>query len=210
MPLVMCQEMFKTPDIFILAWKLEEFGVNGFDAENELNKFLGPETLLTAAEETISYKILIVATGARALKLEEFGVNGPDAMSLSFLCFFASQIVDEDDKNATAGKLTQTEELVTETGTKYVGGGYVIAEFWHFIRFDLPFKIMVSQVTFGTDGLVMASVSRELSSLLNGEQARNRFDRDILKLYAWFVEGITKHSICKHSFGRKDSRYINY
>ncbi|TYK18685.1 putative monodehydroascorbate reductase [Cucumis melo var. makuwa] len=187
MPLVMCQEMFKTPDIFILAWKLEEFGVNGFDAENLCNSWerkskllygyfstsivlsiiqqgadfvfdlphfpafhscvganeeqLTPKwykendrTLLTAAEETISYKILIVATGARALKLEEFGVNGPDAMSLSFLCFFASQIVDEDDKNATA-------------------------EFWHFIRFDLPFKIMVSQVTFGTDGLVMASVS---------------------------------------------------
>ena len=34
---------------------------------------------------------------------------------------------------------------------RYVGGGYVIAEFWHFIRLDLPLKIMVSEVTFETD-----------------------------------------------------------
>ncbi|KAK4603656.1 hypothetical protein RGQ29_012246 [Quercus rubra] len=43
------------------------------------------KTLLTATGETISYKILLVATGARALKLEEFGVTGSDAENVCYL-----------------------------------------------------------------------------------------------------------------------------
>ncbi|MED6137322.1 Monodehydroascorbate reductase 4, peroxisomal [Stylosanthes scabra] len=43
------------------------------------------KTLLTTTGETISYKILIVATGARALKLEEFGVSGSDADNVCYL-----------------------------------------------------------------------------------------------------------------------------
>ncbi|KAM7280887.1 hypothetical protein ACFE04_008021 [Oxalis oulophora] len=42
-------------------------------------------TLLTAAGETISYKILIIATGARSLKLEEFGVSGSTAENVCYL-----------------------------------------------------------------------------------------------------------------------------
>ncbi|MDG6100464.1 hypothetical protein EXU34_23835, partial [Alteromonas sp. ZYF713] len=43
------------------------------------------KTLLTAAGETISYKFLIIATGARALRLEEFGVTGSDAENVCYL-----------------------------------------------------------------------------------------------------------------------------
>ncbi|KAF4381566.1 monodehydroascorbate reductase 4, peroxisomal [Cannabis sativa] len=43
------------------------------------------KTLITASGETISYKILIIATGARALKLEEFGVKGSDAENVCYL-----------------------------------------------------------------------------------------------------------------------------
>uniref|UniRef100_A0A0E0K472 monodehydroascorbate reductase (NADH) n=1 Tax=Oryza punctata TaxID=4537 RepID=A0A0E0K472_ORYPU len=43
------------------------------------------KTLLTATGETISYKNLIIATGARALKLEEFGISGSDASNICYL-----------------------------------------------------------------------------------------------------------------------------
>ncbi|KAF6155475.1 hypothetical protein GIB67_020001 [Kingdonia uniflora] len=43
------------------------------------------KTLLTATGETISYKILIIATGARALRLEEFGVDGSNAENVCYL-----------------------------------------------------------------------------------------------------------------------------
>ncbi|CAL5325256.1 unnamed protein product [Camellia sinensis] len=54
------------------------------------------KTLLTATGETISYKILIIATGARALKLEEFGLNGSDARNVCYLRDLAdaTRIVD--------------------------------------------------------------------------------------------------------------------
>ncbi|KAB1209161.1 putative monodehydroascorbate reductase, cytoplasmic isoform 2 [Morella rubra] len=62
--------------------------------EHEIELVLGTQvksadvkrkTLLTAAGETISYKILIVATGAQALKLEEFGVSGSNAANVCYL-----------------------------------------------------------------------------------------------------------------------------
>ncbi|KAH7415863.1 hypothetical protein KP509_14G063500 [Ceratopteris richardii] len=43
------------------------------------------KTLLSAAGETISYKTLIIATGARVLRLEEFGVAGADAKNICYL-----------------------------------------------------------------------------------------------------------------------------
>ncbi|XP_044951655.1 monodehydroascorbate reductase 1, peroxisomal-like [Hordeum vulgare subsp. vulgare] len=43
------------------------------------------KTLLTDTGETISYKTLIVATGARALELEESGVRGSDAANVCYL-----------------------------------------------------------------------------------------------------------------------------
>lgn len=42
-------------------------------------------TLLSAAGETITYKTLIIATGARVLRLEEFGVSGADAKNICYL-----------------------------------------------------------------------------------------------------------------------------
>ncbi|EXC20301.1 putative monodehydroascorbate reductase, cytoplasmic isoform 2 [Morus notabilis] len=54
------------------------------------------KTLLTVAGETISYKILVIATGARALKLEEFGVKGSNAENVCYLRNLgdASMLVD--------------------------------------------------------------------------------------------------------------------
>ncbi|XP_037447968.1 monodehydroascorbate reductase 1, peroxisomal-like [Triticum dicoccoides] len=43
------------------------------------------KTLLTDSGETIGYKTLIVATGARASELEEFGVRGSDAANVCYL-----------------------------------------------------------------------------------------------------------------------------
>ncbi|KAI7749979.1 hypothetical protein M8C21_007317 [Ambrosia artemisiifolia] len=43
------------------------------------------KTLLTATGETITYKFLIIATGARALKLEDIGINGSNAENVCYL-----------------------------------------------------------------------------------------------------------------------------
>lgn len=43
------------------------------------------KTLLSGAGETITFKTLIIATGARVLKLEEFGVSGADAKNVCYL-----------------------------------------------------------------------------------------------------------------------------
>ncbi|XP_022989902.1 monodehydroascorbate reductase 4, peroxisomal-like isoform X1 [Cucurbita maxima] len=71
-------------------------------------------TLLTAAGETISYKILIVATGARALKLEEFGVNGSDAENVCYL------------RNLTdANRLVDAMNSCSRGNAVIIGGGYI-------------------------------------------------------------------------------------
>ncbi|KAI7750364.1 hypothetical protein M8C21_014690, partial [Ambrosia artemisiifolia] len=71
-------------------------------------------TLLTAAGETISYKFLIIATGARALKLEEFGVSGSDAENVCHL---------RDLADAT--RLVDLMQASTGGNAVVIGGGYI-------------------------------------------------------------------------------------
>ncbi|KAL0344010.1 UNVERIFIED_CONTAM: Monodehydroascorbate reductase 4, peroxisomal [Sesamum angustifolium] len=72
------------------------------------------KTLLTATGETISYKYLIVATGARALKLEEFGVNGSDAANVCYL----RDLADAD-------RLVNVMQSCTGGNAVVIGGGYI-------------------------------------------------------------------------------------
>ncbi|KAK7266073.1 hypothetical protein RIF29_18713 [Crotalaria pallida] len=72
------------------------------------------KTLLTATGETISYKILIVATGARALKLEEFGVTGSDAENVCYL----RDIAD-------ANRLVDAIQSSPGGNAVVIGGGYI-------------------------------------------------------------------------------------
>ncbi|KAJ7970829.1 Monodehydroascorbate reductase [Quillaja saponaria] len=72
------------------------------------------KTLLTATGETISYKILIIATGARSLKLEEFGVTGSDAENVCYLR-------DLDDAN----RLVKVMQSCSGGNAIVIGGGYI-------------------------------------------------------------------------------------
>lgn len=72
------------------------------------------KTLLTVAGETISYKILIIATGARALKLEEFGVSGLDAENVCYLRDLAD-----------ANRLVNVMQSCTGGSAVVIGGGYI-------------------------------------------------------------------------------------
>lgn len=72
------------------------------------------KTLLTATGETITYKILIVATGARALKLEEFGVSGSDAESVCYLRDLAD-----------ANRLVNVMQSSGGGNAVVIGGGYI-------------------------------------------------------------------------------------
>ncbi|KAG4915061.1 hypothetical protein JHK87_052618 [Glycine soja] len=72
------------------------------------------KTLLTTTGETISYKILIVATGARALKLEEFGVTGSDAGNVCYL----RDIAD-------ANRLVDVMQSCPGGNAVVIGGGYI-------------------------------------------------------------------------------------
>ncbi|MCO5551311.1 hypothetical protein L7F22_004811 [Adiantum nelumboides] len=71
-------------------------------------------TLLSAAGETITYKILIIATGARVLRLEEFGVTGADANNICYLRNL------ED-----ANKLVQVMASYKAGMAVVIGGGYI-------------------------------------------------------------------------------------
>lgn len=72
------------------------------------------KTLITANGETISYKFLIIATGARALKLEEFGVRGSDAENVCYL------------RNLTdANRLVDVMKSCTGDNAVVIGGGYI-------------------------------------------------------------------------------------
>ncbi|KAJ4834183.1 Monodehydroascorbate reductase 4, peroxisomal [Turnera subulata] len=72
------------------------------------------KTLLTAAGETISYKILIIATGARALKLEEFGVSGSDAENVCYLRDLAD-----------ANRVVAATQSCAGGNAVVIGGGYI-------------------------------------------------------------------------------------
>ncbi|TKW41155.1 hypothetical protein SEVIR_1G295300v4 [Setaria viridis] len=72
------------------------------------------KTLVTSIEETINYKTLIVATGARASKLEEFGVSGSDAENVCYL----RNIVDAD-------KLVRVMRSSPGGNAIVIGGGYI-------------------------------------------------------------------------------------
>ncbi|KAK2973307.1 hypothetical protein RJ640_027950 [Escallonia rubra] len=72
------------------------------------------KTLLTATGETISYRVLIIATGARALKLEEFGVNGSDAENVCYL---------RDLTDAT--RLVNVVQSCPGGNAVVIGGGYI-------------------------------------------------------------------------------------
>ncbi|XP_057491191.1 monodehydroascorbate reductase 4, peroxisomal-like [Actinidia eriantha] len=75
------------------------------------------KTLLMAMGETISYKILIIATGARALKLEEFGLSGSDAANVCYL---------RDLADAT--RLVDVMQSCTGGNAVVIGGGYIGTE----------------------------------------------------------------------------------
>ncbi|CAM0944613.1 unnamed protein product [Alopecurus aequalis] len=72
------------------------------------------KTLLTATGETISYKTLIIATGARALKLEEFGISGSDTANICYL-----RSLDDADKLVSAMNSCSGGNAVV------IGGGYI-------------------------------------------------------------------------------------
>ncbi|XP_050224183.1 monodehydroascorbate reductase 4, peroxisomal [Mercurialis annua] len=72
------------------------------------------KTLVTAAGETISYKILIIATGARALKLEEFGVSGSNAENVCYL----RDLADAD-------RLVNVMKSCVGGNAVVIGGGYI-------------------------------------------------------------------------------------
>ncbi|PKA49312.1 putative monodehydroascorbate reductase, cytoplasmic isoform 2 [Apostasia shenzhenica] len=71
-------------------------------------------TLTTIAGETISYKILVVATGARALKLEEFGAKGSDAENVCYLRNLAD-----------AARLVSIMQSCSGGNAVVIGGGYI-------------------------------------------------------------------------------------
>ncbi|KAK1602910.1 hypothetical protein QYE76_017459 [Lolium multiflorum] len=72
------------------------------------------KTLLTATGETISYKTLIVATGARALELEEFGVTRSDATNVCYL-----RSLEDADKMVGVMRSCHGGNAVV------IGGGYI-------------------------------------------------------------------------------------
>ncbi|CAK7328103.1 unnamed protein product [Dovyalis caffra] len=72
------------------------------------------KTLLTAVGETISYNILIIATGARALKLEEFGVSGSDAENVCYLRDLAD-----------ANRVVDVIQSYAGGNAVVIGGGYI-------------------------------------------------------------------------------------
>ncbi|KAJ0985855.1 hypothetical protein J5N97_004211 [Dioscorea zingiberensis] len=72
------------------------------------------KTIITATGETISYKILIIATGARALKLEEFGVKGSDAVNVCYLRNFSD-----------ATRLVSVMQSCNGGNAVVIGGGYI-------------------------------------------------------------------------------------
>ncbi|KAJ3692489.1 hypothetical protein LUZ60_012839 [Juncus effusus] len=75
---------------------------------------LKKKSLITSVGETITYKYLIIATGARALKLEEFGVRGSDAENVCYL----RNLSDAD-------KMVKVMETCKNKNGVVIGGGYI-------------------------------------------------------------------------------------
>ena len=59
------------------------------------------KTLLTATGETISFKILIIATGARVLKLISTGLKLTDRSKLTFI-HIGGWVKDQSARNSTS------------------------------------------------------------------------------------------------------------
>ncbi|XP_020269720.1 monodehydroascorbate reductase 4, peroxisomal-like isoform X2 [Asparagus officinalis] len=72
------------------------------------------KTLTTENGETISYRTLIIATGARALKLEEFGVRGSNAEKVCYL----RNLNDAD-------RLVDVMKSCVGGNAVVIGGGYI-------------------------------------------------------------------------------------
>ncbi|GJS79572.1 monodehydroascorbate reductase 4, peroxisomal [Tanacetum coccineum] len=72
------------------------------------------KTLLTSTGETITYKFLIIATGARATRLEEIGITGSDAENVCYL----RDLADATKLVTMMGKCTGGNAIV-------IGGGYI-------------------------------------------------------------------------------------
>ncbi|KAL6143279.1 hypothetical protein ACLB2K_053974 [Fragaria x ananassa] len=72
------------------------------------------KTILTGSGETITYKILVIATGARALKLEEFGVKGSDSENVCYLRNLAD-----------ANRLVNLVQSCPGGNAVVIGGGYI-------------------------------------------------------------------------------------
>ncbi|KAJ4782501.1 Monodehydroascorbate reductase family protein [Rhynchospora pubera] len=75
---------------------------------------LKKKALVTMAGETITYKYLIIATGARALKLEEFGVWGSEAENVCYL----RDIADAD-------RMVKVMQSCAGKSAVVIGGGYI-------------------------------------------------------------------------------------
>ncbi|XP_050382097.1 monodehydroascorbate reductase 4, peroxisomal [Argentina anserina] len=72
------------------------------------------KTILTGSGETITYKFLVIATGARALKLEEFGVKGSDSENVCYLRNLAD-----------ANRLVNLVQSSPGGNAVVIGGGYI-------------------------------------------------------------------------------------
>ncbi|KQK00951.1 monodehydroascorbate reductase 1, peroxisomal [Brachypodium distachyon] len=92
----------------------KEHGIELVLATRVISADLRRKTLLTDTGETISYKTLIVATGARALKLEEFGVGGSHAANVCYL-----RNLEDADKMVGVMRSCHGGSAVV------IGGGYI-------------------------------------------------------------------------------------
>ncbi|KAL6633690.1 hypothetical protein ACP70R_026361 [Stipagrostis hirtigluma subsp. patula] len=92
----------------------KEHGIELILGTRVISADVDQKTLLTSGGETITYKTLIVATGARALKLEEFGGSGSDAANVCYL---------RDIKDAD--KLISVMRSCPGGNAVVIGGGYI-------------------------------------------------------------------------------------
>ncbi|KAM7464269.1 hypothetical protein LguiA_032390 [Lonicera macranthoides] len=75
---------------------------------------LASKTLTSAAGETFTYQILIIATGSTVLRLTDFGVQGADAKNIFYL-----RDIDDADKLVEVIRAKKNGKAVI------VGGGYI-------------------------------------------------------------------------------------
>ncbi|KAL9153459.1 hypothetical protein ABFS82_10G050100 [Erythranthe guttata] len=75
---------------------------------------LPTKTLISAAGDTFTYQILIIATGSAVIQLTDFGVKGADAKNI----FYLREIDDAD-------KLVEVIKAKSNGKAVIVGGGYI-------------------------------------------------------------------------------------